>query len=454
MLKYQALLKERGDLLDKRAALATEARRAQDAAEAAGRDLTEAEQARDDVIVAELKAGNARLDALKVEIENEEIKREALRTAPVVESVRDLGLEKPWGQQWRQAGASPDVIKNAAFGEKLAAVRRAALGQGVDPRLTMEAVAQGAGEAIDADGGYLVSKEVAVDILVTATGGEVLSRVSPYPVGPNKNGLTLKVLNETSRATGSRFGAVRGYWVDEGGSPTASRPKLREVELKLKKLGALGYASDELLEDAVAFGAIMTYSFGQELRFLAEDAVINGDGAGKPLGVVGHAATVSVAKETGQAAASIVFENIQKMWARLWAPARAGAVWFINQDAEPQLNAMSLVIGTGGVPVYLPPGGIADTPFARLMGRPVIPIEYCQTVGTVGDIVLANLEMYAFITKGGVRQDSSMHVAFTTDEMAFRAIWRVDGQPKWAAALTPFKGTNTLSPVVTLATRS
>jgi HK97 family phage major capsid protein len=115
---------------------------------------------------------------------------------------------------------------------------------------------------------------------------------------------------------------------------------------------------------------------------------------------------------------------------------------------------MSLAVGTGGVPVYLPANGISGAPFATLFGRPVIPVEYAATLGTVGDVVLADLSQYGLLTKGGIKQASSLHVAFTTDEMAFRATYRVDGQPLWKSTLTPFKGSATQSPTITLATRS
>ena len=129
-------------------------------------------------------------------------------------------------------------------------------------------------------------------------------------------------------------------------------------------------------------------------------------------------------------------------------------MWLINQDIEPQLDDLQMVIGTGGVPIYLPPGGLSDTPFARLKGRPVIPVEYCPTLGTVGDIILVNLNEYMLVDMGAPQQASSMHVAFTTDEMAFRVTYRVDGHPLWKSALTPFKGSATQSPIVALATRS
>jgi HK97 family phage major capsid protein len=163
---------------------------------------------------------------------------------------------------------------------------------------------------------------------------------------------------------------------------------------------------------------------------------------------------VSVSKESGQAAATFNYANVKKMWARMWAPSRQNAVWFINQDVEPQLYSMNEVVGTGGVPVYLPANGAADKPFSTLFGRPVVPIEYAQTLGTVGDVLLADFSQYVAIDKGGIEQAASMHVRFIYDEQTFRFIYRVDGEPMWKSALTPKNGTNTLSPFVTLATRS
>ncbi len=115
---------------------------------------------------------------------------------------------------------------------------------------------------------------------------------------------------------------------------------------------------------------------------------------------------------------------------------------------------LSQVVGTGGVPVYLPPGGIADTPNARLKGRPVMPIEACATLGTEGDIILADMRAYVTGLKGGIDSAMSMHLRFDYAETAFRFMFSADGQPWLASAITPFKGSNTLSPFVTLATRS
>lgn len=346
----------------------------------------------------------------------------------------------------------------ASFGEQLQAIARASMpGGSIDPRLLeINAAAQGAGEAVPSDGGFLVQQDMVSGIERRMYDmGQLISRVRRIPV--SGNGLVLNASAETSRADGSRLGGVRGYWVDEGTAPTATKPTFRRIELRLKKVAALAYATDELLADAAALTSIYTDGFAEELLFKVEDAIFEGDGQGKPLGfaVAANASLISVTKETNQAATSLVAQNVIKARSRLWSRSRANSVWFINQDCEPQLQQMTLGVGTGGVPVYLPASGLSEDGFDRLYGRPVIPIEYAATLGSLGDIVLADLSQYIVIDKGGVQQASSMHVAFVTDEMAFRATYRVDGQSAWNTVLTPFKGTgNTQSPFVGIAARA
>lgn len=114
---------------------------------------------------------------------------------------------------------------------------------------------------------------------------------------------------------------------------------------------------------------------------------------------------------------------------------------------------MSLSVGTGGIPVYMPPNGAAGTPYGTLFGRPVIPVEQASTLGTAGDISLVDLSQYLLIDKGEVQSASSVHVRFIYGENTFRFTYPVNGQPIWNKAMTPKNGSNTLSPFVTLATR-
>ena len=190
--------------------------------------------------------------------------------------------------------------------------------------------------------------------------------------------------------------------------------------------------------------------YGLEGSFVIENEIINGGGAIGPLGILNADCTVEVAKEGGQAAATIVAENAVNMYARLWSPSKRRAVWLVNQDVVPQLYGLVWGTGTSVVPLFR--WGADGEPL--LMGRPVLEVEYCATLGTVGDIIFANWKQYKTISKGGMQTARSMHVEFLTGQEVFRFTMRTDGKPKRKSKVTPFKGTLSLSPFVTLATRA
>ncbi|WP_296585722.1 phage major capsid protein [Xanthobacter sp.] len=328
-----------------------------------------------------------------------------------------------------------------------------------DPRLvrapqTSIRAPSGAAVMDPTSGGFLVQTDFATAIFARAYAlGEVLSRTQKLTISTDANGIKIPGIDETSRATGSRWGGVQSNWVGEGTTVAATKPKFRLIELDLKKLMSSMYVTDEMLRDASVLTTIAMQAFSEEITFMVEDSIFRGTGAGMPLGFLNAQAKVTVPKETGQAAGTLVYENVLNMWSRMWGRSRSNAIWTINQDVEPQLYSLSQVIGTAGVPVYLPPNGISGNPYGVLFGRPVIPVEYADTLGNEGDISLIDLSQYVLADKGGVQAASSMHAAFLTDEMVFRITYRVDGEPIWHAPLTPYKGTKTQTPFVTLASR-
>jgi HK97 family phage major capsid protein len=150
---------------------------------------------------------------------------------------------------------------------------------------------------------------------------------------------------------------------------------------------------------------------------------------------------VSVAKESGQSADTIVTENIINMYSRRFAAQTSNYAWYYNQNIEPQLFTMSLAVGTAGYPVFMPPGGVSQRPYSTILGLPAYAIEQCSALGDKGDIILANFrDGYITAEKGGLQQDMSIHVRFIYDESVLRFVLRFDGQPWRATALTPYKG--------------
>ncbi len=328
-----------------------------------------------------------------------------------------------------------------SFGEQIVAVINSGKPGGhTDPRLFN--AASGLGESVPSDGGFLVQKDFSNNLFNNLfENGLIASKCQKIPISGNSNGTVINGFDETSRAS-STSGGVIIYMADEAAEKTASKPKFRRVELNLKKMIGLCYMTDEMMADASVLEAAVSSAFSKGFESKLQDLIINGTGAGEPLGVLNAGCLVSVAKETGQTADTIVAENIIKAYSRRFASQTGNYAWYYNQDIEPQLFTMSLGVGTGGIPLYMPPGGLSDTPYARIMGLPAYAIEQCPTLGGLGDIILANFaDGYLLAEKGGMRSDVSIHLRFVYDETALRFTLRVDGQPWRASALTPMNGT-------------
>ncbi len=355
--------------------------------------------------------------------------------------------EKNKGSKWKN------------FGEQLHAVMLAGTpNMEIDKRLIDTKAISGANELVGAEGGFLVSPEYSKEILsVTHDVGIVVKDCRHLNISGNR--LIINAINETSRATGSRWGGIQAYWVAEGGTATAKKPAFRQIDLRLNKLMGINYATEELLADQTALQDITTQGFGEEFAFAIDDAIINGTGAGQPLGVRNCAALVSQDKESGQDADTVVAENIAEMWNRMPAKNRLKAKWYIIQDVEPQLFKMAYKLGTAAVPVFMPPvgpgtGGLVGSPNGTLFNRPIQTIEQCQALGDEGDILFLDLSQYLIVEKtGGVNASSSIHVRFLYDEQTFKFTFRMDGQPMWNSTVTSYKGNVTRSPFVTLAKR-
>lgn len=451
----QSLQAEANDLEQERDAIiaAAESR----AANGGAKGFTDDERAR-------LEAVRTRLAAIDTDTAILEAERATRVTAPTVPADAVAAVAAA-GTPASDAAPTPF----ATLGEFLHTVRsstiRAKKGGTADPRLVQiqewgdrqlqrDAAVQGASETIGSDGGFLVQTDISNRLLDRIHEVGILARrVRRLPVGANSNGIKINVVDETSRATGSRWGGVQVYRAAEGDAATKSKPKFKQLEMSLQKLIGLFYATDELLGDTTLLTAVAEQAFTEEFAFKTDDEIFRGTGAGEMLGVLNAAATVSVAKEAGQAADTVLAENVEKMYARMHARSLSRAEWFINQALWPQIFALHRVIGTSGVPLYIPAGGLSQAPFGTLLGRPVNPIEHASAPGDVGDISFLDLDQYVVIDKGGVSRASSIHVEFLTDQEVFRWTVRNNGQPGWTSALTPYKGSDTVSPFITLAAR-
>lgn len=337
-----------------------------------------------------------------------------------------------------------------SLGEQLQAIVTACKGKGVDKRLRqVNNAVQGASEGTDADGGYAIQEDFAGSILETAvTTGDILSRVDSYTVGANSNAARWLMVDETD-VSASVFGGVQMYWASEGATVAASRPKFKELKLDLEKMMGFAYATDELLQDAAFMTGFFGTAFTVAANRLLEDAIVCGDGSGKPTGILNSGGLITVDAESGQGAGTLSAQNILKMWSRALVPGRKNMVWLMHPDLEDQLPQLML----GDKLIWMPEGGISGAQFQTILGRPVLFNDNCKAMGTKGDILLADLKQYMLLKKGTAKQDWSMHVEFLTDQMCFRMVLRCNGMPKVTAPIQMKNSTRTRSPYVTLAAR-
>lgn len=240
---------------------------------------------------------------------------------------------------------------------------------------------------------------------------------------------------------------MTSYWSSEAATIPASQPRFSQLEFDTHKLIGLSYASSELVADAPTLGAYLTRAFGADMGFKLDATLISGTGAGLPMGVLASPALVTVAKDIGQAAATLTTTNIDAMWNALPAPCRRRAVWLVNEVAESQLSGTSETANA----MYSPQGA-GGNEYALLKGRPVIPIEQGKPLGQIGDILLVDPTQIVIVDRG-FRAEASAHFDFLKDQVIFRFVWRIDARPLWVSPIVSASDGVKRSPYVALAAR-
>lgn len=308
-------------------------------------------------------------------------------------------------------------------------------------------------EKIPSEGGVLVPEEFRSQIMQLAVEAAIVRpRATVIPMKNPR--LHLPIVDETSRVS-SIFGGVVVYRTEEGAELEESAASFASIKLDVTKQTALAHVTNELVKDWGAFGAWFDSSVPVAMAFYEDVDFLSGTGAGEPLGMLnaGNTAIIEVAKESGQAASTIVWENVLRMYARLLPSSYGSAIWIAAPNTFFELATMALTVGTGGSAVWI--SDAHGAPQLTLLGLPVKMSEKAPAgLGTRGDLSLVDPKMYAIGDYQTMTIDSSPHVKFTSDKTTFRAIARNDGRPMLLSPITPRYNGDTLSPFVQLATRA
>lgn len=340
----------------------------------------------------------------------------------------------------------------ATFGDFAKAVRAN------HPSLYNYSWVTGATEGEASGGGFLVPTQWAYDLMALALEAEVVRpRAMVVPMASNH--LVLPAFDGSDRSDGG-YAGVHAYTTPEKQPITASKPKIREVTLTARKIAILVPVTNELLEDSgVALTTLLSAHMAEALAHSIDARLLTGTGAGEPMGILNAACAVTVAKEGAQSANTISVNNLASMLTRLDPASFKRAVWICHPSVVAQLLTLQMKIknvagnefvGGSGVNWFqLDPNGQM-----ALLGRPLVTSDQLPTLGTEGDIVLADLSRYVVGIVGGAPRlavDSSE--GFSRDITLFRLTIRLDGAPTLHAPITPRNGP-TVSPFIKLATRS
>jgi len=292
------------------------------------------------------------------------------------------------------------------------------------------------GTGVPSSGGFSVPEPLAAQWLDDSIEGEIIRpRATVWPM----ESATRKVAgwDAADQSGGTLFGGFAMEFIAEAGEGALQTGKLRMIQLTAKKGAIFVDISNELREDGQGFEAQLDRAMRTSIGYGMDQYFIGGTGAGQPLGIRNDPAKISVTKEAGQSADTLLYENLTKMFARMYPAGRQRGIWLANDTTITQLLTLSIAIGTGGshIPVMTESNGQFN-----ILGRPVIFTSHMPTLGDADDIMFVDLSQYAIGIRRDMKIENSNIPGWRYDLMSYRALLRFDGQGTWNKAITPRNG--------------
>ena len=262
----------------------------------------------------------------------------------------------------------------------------------------------------DTEGGYLVPEEFEKKLIMALEEENIFRRLATVI----KTGGERIIPMETARGEAA--------WVEEEQLIPESDAAFGQIRIGAHKLATRIKISNELMQDsAFDMASYIAGNFGRRMGEKEEDAFFNGDGSGKPLGIM---AATGGAQVGVTASGDITFDNVIELYHSLSLPYRRKAVFLIS-DA----TAMALRKVKDGNQQYIWQNSVtADRP-DMLFGRPVYTSRFMPEP-TTGKIAMLFGDMkYYWIADRTTRTFKRLNELYAeTDQTGFIATQRVDGK--------------------------
>ncbi len=268
-------------------------------------------------------------------------------------------------------------------------------------------------EGTDSEGGYLVPDEFE-RTLVEALEEENVFRTLAHVIRTSSGDRKIPVVASKGSAS----------WVDEEGAYQESDDAFSQVSIGAYKLGTMIKVSEELLADSVFdLEAYISKEFARRIGAREEESFFNGDGKGKPLGILAAAGGAEVGV-TAASATAITADEVIDLFYSLKAPYRKNAVWVLNDATVKQIRKLKDSTGQ-----YLwQPSLVAGTP-DTILGRPVKTSAFMPTAAAgAKTIAFGDFKYYWIADRQGRTFKKLSELYAANGQVGFMGTQRVDGK--------------------------
>ncbi|CUL88492.1 Phage major capsid protein, HK97 family [Listeria monocytogenes] len=267
-------------------------------------------------------------------------------------------------------------------------------------------------EGVDADGGYLVPEEYDTRLIDGLEEENIIRKLGH------------RITTSGERKINIAATKPAAAWIDEGEALTFSDATFSQINLDAHKLHVAVKVTEELLYDnAFQLENYIIKEFYKALANAEEDAFLNGDGTGKPLGILATSGGAEVGV-TAASATAITADEVINLVYSLKRPYRKNAVFILNDQTIATLRKLK----DGNGAYMWQPALVAGEP-DKLLGYPVYTSAYMPSVETGAKTIIFGDLSYYNIGDRGSRSFAELRELFAGNGMVgFVAKERVDGK--------------------------
>jgi HK97 family phage major capsid protein len=211
----------------------------------------------------------------------------------------------------------------------------------------------------------------------------------------------------------AEFGGVSCDWTPEGSEAPDSDATFEQVQFTPHWLPGYTEVTRALMNRAANLSGLLTELFRAAFQAKLQRAIINGDGIGRPLGVLQAASVPSVQRAIANQVAAADLVNMED---KLPAWLLPGAMWSISKPAMKYLKNSATT------------RALFDPAFTRLLGHP-FTVHDEIALGTAGDVVFGDFSWYVLGVEDELLVSTSDQFKFAQVVTAILAEMRVDGKP-------------------------